>query len=532
MGLKVVLVIVLSFLSLGSLGQALPTCQTGYVCNLCNQVICPTCGACGVTVEPRCSCGCGCITIAPTAPTTKAPTRIPTGIAGNALPGLILTIGDAGVSQIVNKMVPPLIHAIQGTRIDQVKYGFPVKFTFSDMKITKATIGAVPVRFRNQIYVSLETLKLHIRIIFAYVTLIPKPDAGVGVVDIDCPNIQATVGIRPYVINETGRMGIQSSGTTFDLNKLSIVINGPSPSYYIVDLLLLALNSFIKGIINKLVLKTINNAVNQMGDHFVKGIKWQIPIDQNADLRFLPSGEPFYPPPSFLSVPSVGTFGDPKSGYYPPIAHHRIGDYRSGRMIDIAIDQYLFESGIYIYHKAGLFAWTIGKFPPSSPAPLNTSYFKILFPAFYQAYPDKAMQIFLVAKQRPVLNISATAQRLAAPLEATVLVNTGTVFEKFTPIFSVLLDNNVGVKINLTNQTQLIVNLDTTTFVISKFLNTTIGTFDPTLFNILFNSALVPGLFHNIFSSCFRKITKKSNLSLSELGCNSGSKPFIEHHSN
>jgi len=403
-------------------------------------------------------------------------------------PGFQATLGQAGFQTTIDHFLPPLVAKIQGLHLPDIN-GKQSSFEYhvTNIRITQCTYKSAVVGLKNHLSFDLNNLHVHIALNWKYRESIwPHIPNGSGGADVDANNVHIGVALSATV-TPSGRITLKADSVAANLNSVSIKTHGSLFSW-LYNIIIDLFKNTLKSAAEKALHDALGSAITVQANNILATFPFVIPLDSTADLDYHLTGPPIYPEQRYIQQDFVGAIM-PKGGSPPNLPRHGIAQYRSGKMVDLVADQYFFDSAIDTYHRAGLFNWLItpANLPSNSPIKLNTSDFAILFPLLFQKYPNRAMQVHIVAVTKPTLSFSSDVQKIDVPLTATVLIDSNGQ-GNFTQAFVLQVSAGGSLEASI-KQTSIFLKVDTLVFSL-KVISSNIGPFDENIFDLLVNVAI------------------------------------------
>jgi len=182
-----------------------------------------------------------------------------------------------------------------------------------------------------------------------------------------------------------------------------------------------------------------------------------------------------------------------------PLPHSPLKTQRSGRMVDIVLDQFMPDSAFWCYFHQGRLQRLVKPtdIPPTSPIQLNTTSFALIFPALYFTYPNKLMQLLIYSTEPPNIDLVPPPKDTAVVAKTNIVVYVDPVGTgAWKQVFTLAALLKTEVEANITSQL-FTMNFDSLSFVLS-IVNSTIGPFDVSLLDGLIDIAIKTSLLPDI----------------------------------
>ncbi|KAF6144973.1 hypothetical protein GIB67_013324 [Kingdonia uniflora] len=156
------------------------------------------------------------------------------------------------------------------------------------------------------------------------------------------------------------------------------------------------------GITNK-----IREGIIQL-DSLLESLPQEIPVDDVAVLNVTFTNDPLLSDSS-IEVEISGLFSSADKVVVPSYDHSisqpSFPCKGLEKMLEISLDEHVFNSGSETYFKAGLLQWIVNKVPDQHL--LNTASWKYIVPQLYKKYPNYDMNLNISLSSPPVIRISS-----------------------------------------------------------------------------------------------------------------------------
>jgi len=319
-------------------------------------------------------------------------------------------------------------------------------------------------------------------------TIWPHVPYGSGTADVTISQSGGQVGISAG--ESTGHPVLRVDSCSISLNKLDITIHGSILSW-LYDLIIDLFKGSIKSAIQNAIKDQLTNGIQIQLNQMIAAYSFHIKVDDNTLMNWELTSAPRFPGDGSILVPLNGGFEVINPQKVCPLPHSALQTQRSGRMVDIVLDQFMPDSAFWSFFEQGKLQRLIRPtdISPQSPIQLNTSSFAIAFPTLYLLYPNRLMQLLLYSTSAPTIGLAPAPKdtSLGALTNIIVYVDT-TGGGAFKPVFTLSAALEMDVEANITQQT-LCMNFDKLTFVLG-LVNSTIGPFDVTILDVLIDIAL------------------------------------------
>jgi hypothetical protein len=186
---------------------------------------------------------------------------------------------------------------------------------------------------------------------------------------------------------------------------------------WLYDLIIDLFKGAIKKAIEAAVVSNIKTQLQAEANKILATLVLDYHLDNYAELDYRLTSAPAFPS-RYLELPCLAAVM-PIAAPVPPVLEHSAMPFEpSGRMLDLQVDAYLFNSAMYTYFRANAMQATVAEkdVPATSTLHLNSSDFKAQIPNLFQAHPNKALMLKITATAEPSLTFTAVEQTLKAPL--------------------------------------------------------------------------------------------------------------------
>jgi len=172
---------------------------------------------------------------------------------------------------------------------------------------------------------------------------------------------------------------------------------------WLYDIIISLFKGSIKSAAEKAIRDQLNTLITVQLNKIISGMSFHEKIDANTLLNWELTGAPSFPGDHSFLVPLNGGFEIIQPPQVCPLPRATVVTQRSGRMVDIAMDQFFGDSALWAFFSEGKLNRLIKPtdISPKSPIQLNTSSFAIVFPALYLAYPNKLMELYIYSTATP-----------------------------------------------------------------------------------------------------------------------------------
>eukprot|EP00771_Trimastix_marina_P001581 gnl/Trimastix_PCT/2662.p1 GENE.gnl/Trimastix_PCT/2662~~gnl/Trimastix_PCT/2662.p1 ORF type:complete len:499 (+),score=133.02 gnl/Trimastix_PCT/2662:118-1497(+) len=373
---------------------------------------------------------------------------------------------------------------IEGTHVQQLKFGK------SDIVIGK-----------DEITVSIDVPTFHMHIDkWSFNGHCPIHMHGSGNADAHGDGVHVSLSIS-VGRDGAGRPVVKCRGCQVHLNGIHLQVHGSKWDFFI---------RLFKGIVETQIKKAVNNAggqicsaITEVSHELLSQLPTQVtlPGDRFA-LRFPLADPPTQFTPEFVTLGIKGEIVDIKSPLEYPVPPQPHAYNITGEMLQIAVNQYLPDSGLHaLFHSGLLDVYVTDKdLPAWSPLRLNTSSWAWLIPSLQKRWPDRPMRAHLFPTHMPKCEF-IPQQGMAIhgdyAFEMDVLLANGSAVNVFE--LDVALSTSMVVRVAL-NGTQLQVTgaISEATRLELSIVETLIGRFDlkpvEKILNILLDEIVIPML--------------------------------------
>lgn len=239
-------------------------------------------------------------------------------------------------------------------------------------------------------------------------------DRGNASVQIEGMEVGITVTMKAH--NGSLKLILMECGCYID--DLSIYLEGGASWFYqwFID----TFEDQIRSSVEDAITEKIMEEISKLG-HSLRTLPKEIYVDNNVELNVTFTSSPLFEDSSIkfdingLFIPSyrVGVASDAHEILKPSDSCLGVS-----RMLEISVDEAVFNSAALVYFQAGLMTWLISEVPDQSF--LNTASYKHIVPQLYKKYPNSDMELNITMTLPPIITIEP---RVGASFVADMIVN-------------------------------------------------------------------------------------------------------------
>lgn len=334
-------------------------------------------------------------------------------------------ITQNGLDFVKNLLISKAIPTLTSTRIPKIEKTVripvigKVHIVLSDITINRVNVGLSNIKpdatgvtiFGSDVTCDLST-KWH----YAYGTWVGPisiSDSGTARVKV----IGMETSIKLGLHNQEGSLNLFVMECNCHMNDISIDLNGGASWLYqgVVD----AFEEPIRSEVSKEIIKKLKAGVLKLGS-VVQSLPKLISVDNIASLNTTFVNDPFLSDNS-LGFGINGLFVDSRKGNYlygkklqPPVS---CSDPQ--KMVGIALDEAVFNSGFALYYNAIFMRWIVDKVPEQNL--LNTAGWRFVVPQLYKKYPNADMNLEISLSDPPIMHVSS--QIIDATIYADLIID-------------------------------------------------------------------------------------------------------------
>ncbi|KAF6159188.1 hypothetical protein GIB67_032805 [Kingdonia uniflora] len=256
-------------------------------------------------------------------------------------------------------------------------------------------------------------------------------DKGHAFVQVDGMEVELTLGL----VNQEGTLKMSLVECGCNVNDISITLVGGASWFYqgihsnyhfctgspkknsrFVD----AFEGQIKSTVESTIIKKIKDGIPKL-DSLLQTIPKEISVDDIAFLNVTFVNEPLLGNSS-VGLEINGSFISTDERVVPKYYHESkqasVSRKDLSKMLEISIDESVFNSGSNVYFNADLMHWVVDKVPDQSL--LNTAGWKYVVPQLYKTYPNDEMRLNISVSSPPVIRISSDKIGATIYLDMTI----------------------------------------------------------------------------------------------------------------
>ncbi|KAH7674188.1 lipopolysaccharide-binding protein [Dioscorea alata] len=253
---------------------------------------------------------------------------------------------------------------------------------------------------------------------YSYSTwLIPIPISDKGTASVKVKGME--VGLTVNIQNQNGTLKLNLVQCGCYMEDITITLDGGASWFY--QGFVNAFEGQIRSIVETAITKKITEGIVKL-DSLLQTLPKKINVDKVASLNVTVVNGPLFGNSSVevdingLFIPS---YDDAVIRYLN--RNSQLSDFCDGKlkMLEISLDEDVFNSGSKAYFKAGLMHWLVDKVPDQSL--LNTASWKYLIPKLYKQYPNDDMELNLTLSSPPVIKV--TTKNIGVTIRSDMIVN-------------------------------------------------------------------------------------------------------------
>ncbi|XP_043691556.1 putative BPI/LBP family protein At1g04970 [Telopea speciosissima] len=328
--------------------------------------------------------------------------------------GLISTvITEKGLAFAKDILIEKAISSLTPLKLPQIEEFVKVPFLGSvHFGLSNITIYRVDVPYSDvkpgdtgmSIVASGATANLSMNWFFSYSTwLYPVTISDNGHASVQVEGIE--VGLTLGLENRQGTLELSNMECGFYVKDISITLDGGASWLYqgFVD----AFEEQIRSSVETAITKKIKEGIMKL-DSLLKTLPKEIHVDETAALNVTFVNEPVFSNSSVgFEIDGLFTAADKvvSPGKYSMNSQLPAFCKCPTKMLEISLDEAVFNSVSNVYYNAELMHWIVDKVPNQSL--LNTASWKYIIPQLYKMYPNDDMILNVSFSSPPVIKISS-----------------------------------------------------------------------------------------------------------------------------
>ncbi|KAJ9672233.1 hypothetical protein PVL29_025741 [Vitis rotundifolia] len=230
--------------------------------------------------------------------------------------------------------------------------------------------------------------------------LFPISDKGAASVQVEGMAMELTLGLK----DQNGTLSLSLLDWGCFVKDIFVKLDGGATWFYqgLVD----AFKEQIASAVEDSVSKRIREGIIKL-DSLLQSVPKEIPVDHVAALNVTFVKDPVSSNSS-IDFEINGLF-TAKDGIPAPNNYHKkhrapVSCTGPAKMIEISLDENVFNSATSVYFKADSMSWIVNKMPDQSL--LNTAGWKYIVPQLYNQYPDDGVNLNISVSSQPMLRIA------------------------------------------------------------------------------------------------------------------------------
>lgn len=230
--------------------------------------------------------------------------------------------------------------------------------------------------------------------------LFPISDKGAASVLVEGMAMELTLGLK----DQNGTLSLSLLDWGCFVKDIFVKLDGGATWFYqgLVD----AFKEQIASAVEDSVSKRIREGIIKL-DSLLQSVPKEIPVDHVAALNVTFVKDPVSSNSS-IDFEINGLF-TAKDGIPAPNNYHKkhrapVSCTGPSKMIEISLDENVFNSATSVYFRADFMSWIVNKMPDQSL--LNTAGWKYIVPQLYNQYPDDGVNLNISVSSQPMLKIA------------------------------------------------------------------------------------------------------------------------------
>ncbi|XVF70755.1 hypothetical protein PTKIN_Ptkin11bG0188100 [Pterospermum kingtungense] len=213
------------------------------------------------------------------------------------------------------------------------------------------------------------------------------------------------VGLNAAIINEEGTLKLLLLDSRCHVTDISIKVDGGAAWLYqgIID----AFQGKIVSAVEDAIVKKIREGIIKL-DSLLHSLPKQMEVNGVVSLNVTFVDDPVLSGSSVeLEINGLFTGTDGISvltSYCHKGSQSFVSTKGSAKMIEISLDENVFESAASVYFDANYMHWTVDEIPDESL--MNTAGWRYIIPQLYEQYPDDDMNLSIEVTSPPIIRIS------------------------------------------------------------------------------------------------------------------------------
>eukprot|EP00118_Oscarella_pearsei_P000198 m.4415 g.4415 ORF g.4415 m.4415 type:complete len:501 (+) comp10700_c0_seq1:23-1525(+) len=345
-------------------------------------------------------------------------------------PGFRTEILEKGLDYVRQIGIPILINQLQGVSIPNQSGSAStpvgsIDYSLSNIKGSGLSIptSSLTIVAGTGLQVSASGAAMHVTANWHYRESSWPHISDSGSCDVSVSSVSLNVVVTVGAAS-AGYPTISTKSCSFDIGHMDITFHGGASWLY--NLFSDSISDALKGSIQGTVCSAAVSAINDQGNKALATVPVVEKLSSDSEINFALLQSPVFTS-SYLQMLHKGEFFyTPHQSEAPFVPDPLPTSGASSSMMTVWLTDYLFNTAGYVYQEAGVLQGNITQkmIPSGAPLSLNTSSFKLIIPALYEKYPNKAMQILVSATSAPYVNTTTSYINLTAPCEVVAYVFT------------------------------------------------------------------------------------------------------------
>jgi len=334
-------------------------------------------------------------------------------------PGLRALLSQGGASYLASVAVPLIIQRISGLDIPEAQGETSVPllgtitYTLTNIQVGTVTYTSESVSLVGGAQGAITGVSVPISLGWKYRQNSWPHITSSGTADVQISDASLAIALG-VTADATGhpQLSVQSVVASFD--NISVHVHGSILSW-LYDLIFAIAKNTIKTDAAKAVESELTQLIDVAADQALDSLNLAVSITNLTQLDLLLTQSPLFPS-NYVLVYFKGQIENKTNPTPCPLPHSTLPSNAPSRMLEFDVDQFLFNSGLWLIYTDGGLAYTVTQsvIPPEFPFSLNTSTFAGLLPELASAYPNAGIEWALSAASAPYLTISPGGCSLSA----------------------------------------------------------------------------------------------------------------------
>ncbi|OVA20051.1 Lipid-binding serum glycoprotein [Macleaya cordata] len=313
---------------------------------------------------------------------------------------------DLLIKQAISSLTPLQLPIIEKS----VKIPFigSVHMALSNITIYQVNVSSSSVNLNDtgiSIVASGATANLSMNWYYSYTSWVFVPieisDKGKASIQVEGMEMGLTLGLE----NQGGTLKLALMECGCIVKDLSIILDGGASWFY--QGLVNAFEGQIRAAVESSIGKKIQEGILKL-DSLLQTFPKEIPVDDIASLNVSFVSQPLLDDSSIgFEIDGLFTATDKEivPNYYHKNSQPSVASDGPSKMLEISLDEAVFNSASIVYFNAESLRWIVKKVPDQSL--LNTAGWRFIVPQLYRKYPNDDMQLNVSLSTPPVIRISS-----------------------------------------------------------------------------------------------------------------------------